>query len=175
MQCQFECKCYGNIQCKLYIKSNHPLRISLVHLSNFKAVFVCTTQYILCIILKIIDYRKGDLVKNPMKMASLVPKMFQGEVGWGGWLKWGGVGRFTEQLGYRGPPSPCAHSTQWQIQDFPWVGAPSSYGGAGINSGGSYISKILNVNAKESGPLGAHAGSAPWNRQCYHLAIAWNY
>ena len=36
-------------------------------------------------------YQKGDIVKQPMKKASLCPKMYQVWVGWGG-LGWGGVG-----------------------------------------------------------------------------------
>ena len=36
----------------------------------------------------LIVYREGDLVKQPMKKGSFVPKMYQG---WGG-VGWGGVG-----------------------------------------------------------------------------------
>ena len=49
---------------------------------------------------KLIVYRKGDIVKQPMKKGSFVPKNVPGVrwvghkgVGWGGWVMkgWGGV------------------------------------------------------------------------------------
>ena len=48
---------------------------------------------------------------------------------------------------------------QWRIQDFPWGGAwITSGGGGGVDSRGGYISKILYVKMKESGPLGGGGG-----------------
>ena len=44
------------------------------------------------------------------------------------------------------------------------VGDAGLVGGA--NSRGGYVSKNLYVKTKESGPLGARAGGAPWIRQC---------
>ena len=50
-------------------------------------------------------------------------------------------------------------ATQWWIQDLPWGGV-DLVGGA--DSRGGYVSKILYVEMKESGPLeGACAGDAP--------------
>ena len=43
----------------------------------------------LCTIILIV-YQKGDIVKDPMKSISFVPKIVPG-VGWGG-VGWGGVG-----------------------------------------------------------------------------------
>ena len=45
------------------------------------------------IVRDIIVYREGDIVKQPMKKGSFVPKNVPG-VGWGGWVMkgWGGVG-----------------------------------------------------------------------------------
>ena len=49
---------------------------------------------------------------------------------------------------------------------FPVGGAPTRRGGA--NSRGGYVSKILYVKTKESGPLGGAraGGTPPWIRHC---------
>ena len=41
------------------------------------------------------------------------------------------------------------------------VGGPGPHGGGGVDSRGGYVSKILYVKTKESGPGGACAGHAP--------------
>ena len=64
---------------------------------------------------------------------------------------------------------------QRRIQDFPW-GAPTSKGG-GANSRGGYVSKILYVKTKESGPLGGRAPAAPppGSATDFHLNILRNF
>ena len=45
--------------------------------------------------------------------------------------------------------------------------------GGGANSRGGYVLKIVYVKTKESGPVGARAGGAPWIRHCQWMtAIA---
>ena len=51
------------------------------------------------------------------------------------------------------------NNIQWWIQDFPAGGASTSLGGA--DSRGGYISKILYVKRKESGPLGGMRRARP--------------
>ena len=54
---------------------------------------------------------------------------------------------------------------QWRIHDF-------TYGGARlVGARGGYVSKNLYVETKESGPLGAWAGGAPWIRQKGRMVI----
>ena len=88
-----------------------------------------------------------------MKSISFVPKNVLGRGGCGG------VGSYTEQLGYRGPP-------QWRIQDFPWGG-----GGADL-VGGCQLPRQLCFEKfvcqnKRIWTLGGHAPVAPpWICQC---------
>ena len=60
---------------------------------------------------------------------------------------------------------------QWRIQDFPWGGV-DLVGGA-VDPRGSYISKILHVKTKESGPAGgARAGRGPpWSANDMYIYI----
>ena len=50
-------------------------------------------------------------------------------------------------------------TNQWRTQDFSYGGVDLIRGGA--DSLGSYISKILYVETKESGPLGGVPGARP--------------
>ena len=51
---------------------------------------------------------------------------------------------------------------QWRIQDFPQGGVDLV--GGSVDSRGGYISKILYIKMKESGPLGEGGGRAPASR-----------
>ena len=71
-------------------------------------------------------YREGDIVKQPMKKGSFVPKNVPG-VGWGGWVMkgWGGVG--------------------WVMKGWGGVGHESWRGGVGGGVGGSWRGGVGHV------------------------------